>query len=113
MSIQGISGYTNPALIPGFDRSKGAEEAANGQRPVRESNALAQANAQVAKAPARNSVPLDPPAGTDPALWSVLTSEERSFFSRARSMGPLTYGPGSSGADLPGVSLGGRIDVRI
>jgi hypothetical protein len=112
MSIQGISGYANPALIPGFNRSNGAEAAA-GQREIRESNALAQAQARGATATVRDSVPLDPPTGTDPALWSVLTSEERSFFARARSMGPLTYGPGSSGADLPGVSLGGRIDVRI
>ena len=31
-------------------------------------------------------------AGTDPALWSVLSGEERAFFAKAGAMGPLTYG---------------------
>src|SRR5215211_943557 len=38
------------------------------------------------------AVPSEPPAGTDPALWSVLTGEERAYFAKSASMGPLTYG---------------------
>ena len=33
-----------------------------------------------------------PPAGVDPELWSVLTAEEREFFSVAQELGPVTYG---------------------
>lgn len=53
----------------------------------------------------------DVPAGRDPALWAVLTSEERAFFVRQAALGPLSYGPRASAtaADAP---LGQRIDVR-
>jgi hypothetical protein len=36
-------------------------------------------------------VPAEAPPGTDPTLWSVLTSEERSFFAKSAASGPLTY----------------------
>jgi hypothetical protein len=36
------------------------------------------------------AVPAEPPEGTDPALWSVLSAEERQFFAKAGAMGPLT-----------------------
>lgn len=51
------------------------------------------------------------PAGSDPALWAVLTSDERSFFTRQAALGPLSYGPSRTtpAADAP---LGQRIDVR-
>jgi hypothetical protein len=53
----------------------------------------------------------DVPAGSDPALWAVLTREERAFFVRQAALGPLSYGPRSSApaADAP---LGQRIDLR-
>lgn len=54
----------------------------------------------------------DPPAGTDPMLWSVLTGEERAFFARARALGSVTYGPGSLAAS-GGIPRGGRVDVRV
>jgi hypothetical protein len=110
MSIQPINpGLANPAFIPGLGRPRGAEEAApqTVQRPD------AQAAAARAVAGPTRAVPTEAPGGTDPALWSVLTSEERSFFARARSMGPLTYGPGSAADAAPGVRLGGRIDVKV
>jgi hypothetical protein len=83
-----------------------------------------------APAAARPSAPLaaagptlssEPPAGTDPALWSVLTGEERAFFAKAAASGPLTYSRLSSGvqalagtpiAGAGGVARGGRLDVR-
>ncbi len=40
----------------------------------------------------QSAVPVEAPAGTDPTLWSVLTSEERSFFAKSAALGPLTYG---------------------
>jgi hypothetical protein len=60
------------------------------------------------------------PAGTDPALWSVLTSDERAFFSRVVTSGPLTYSKmsaattthaASQSASMPAIR-GGRIDFR-
>lgn len=55
------------------------------------------------------------PAGTDPALWSILTAEERAFFARQAASGPLTYFK----VTMPDTTLAGtaasrgrRIDVR-
>jgi hypothetical protein len=56
------------------------------------------------------------PPGTDPALWKVLTAEERAFFARAQVMGRLTYGPGSPGslqAAPEALVRGVRLDVRV
>jgi hypothetical protein len=61
------------------------------------------------------AVPVEPPPGTDPALWSVLSGDERAFFAKAGAMGPLTYGRALSelkSAQLP-VARGGRLDVKI
>ena len=60
------------------------------------------------------NVPAEPPEGTDPALWSVLSGEERAFFAKAGAMGPLTYGKAlreMSGTQLP-ATRGGRLDVK-
>ncbi len=62
-----------------------------------------------------NAVPAEPPPGTDPALWSVLSSDERAFFAKAGAMGPLTYGrafEGMRAQQLP-ASRGGRLDVKV
>lgn len=70
-------------------------------------------------AAAQPSLPAEPPAGTDPALWSVLTGEERAFFAKAAAMGPLTYSRISAGVSAlqgnpapSGAMIGGRLDVR-
>lgn len=53
------------------------------------------------------------PPGSDPALWSILTSEERAFFARQAALGPIHYGPGQRApAPVSDAPLGGRIDVR-
>lgn len=72
----------------------------------------ARARSATAAARSGSTVPSEAPAGTDPMLWSVLTSEERSFFARAHAMGQVTYGPGS-GSARAGMPLGGRVDVRV
>ena len=62
-----------------------------------------------------STVPAEPPPGTDPALWSVLSGEERAFFAKAGSMGPLTYGRAFSdmkAAQIP-ANRGGRLDIKI
>jgi hypothetical protein len=61
---------------------------------------------------AQGAVPAEAPAGTDPALWSVLTSEERMFFAKFQTMGPLTYGPRTP-APQQAIPRGGRLDVRV
>ncbi len=62
-------------------------------------------------APVAPSAAESVPAGSDPVLWSVLTSEERAFFTRQAALGPIHYGPrkAAPASDAP---LGGRIDVR-
>jgi hypothetical protein len=60
------------------------------------------------------SVPAEAPEGTDPALWSVLSGEERAFFAKAGAMGPLTYGRAireMTGVQPP-AARGGRLDVK-
>jgi hypothetical protein len=66
---------------------------------------------EVGRLPSAPLAPDSVPAGSDPALWAVLTSDERSFFARQAALGPLRYGPRSTApaADAP---LGQRIDVR-
>ncbi|MGH7620532.1 MAG: hypothetical protein ACREPM_25230 [Gemmatimonadaceae bacterium] len=68
-----------------------------------------------AAAAPQQAVPVEPPPGTDPALWSVLSGEERAFFAKAGAMGPLTYGRAlqdMKSSQLP-ASRGGRLDVKV
>lgn len=54
------------------------------------------------------------PAGVDQDLWSVLSKDERSYFMKAGTMGPLTYGRMSSSqnpAPAP-ILRGGRLDIK-
>jgi hypothetical protein len=117
MSIYGISNSTvsratTPLPLPVRDGGR-----ARTQQPATtgfQSPAAAAQKTLVAKA-AQQSVPAEPPAGTDPALWSVLSAEERGFFAKAGAMGPLTYGRAMremKSAEMP-VSRGGRLDVKI
>jgi hypothetical protein len=91
-------------------------------RPVEQQPRPAAAPALVAPsaAPSADSAAqanaVQAPPGTDPALWSVLTGAERSFFAKHVNAGPLTYSkmmlvkhPPASAA--PSI-VGGRVDVR-
>lgn len=112
MSIQGINPAGGHASIaPGLARTRIGEEAT--QEPVRPAD-VPQTAPQRPQQPTRDLVPREAPSGTDPALWKVLSTDERAFFARAREMGPLTYGPGqSTEPEIPTVLQGGRIDVRV
>ena len=112
MSIYGI-GSSNinrtPAQLPVRDGTRTTGQPANA--PIATPVAKPAAT-NVAKA--TPSVPAEPPEGTDPALWSVLSSEERAFFAKAGATGPLTYGKAlreMNGAQLP-ANRGGRLDVK-
>ena len=65
-------------------------------------------------APRQGVVAPEAPAGTDPELWKVLTTEERTFFARMGNGGPLTYGRQTMVATAPQAPMvrGGRLDVR-
>jgi hypothetical protein len=50
--------------------------------------------------------------GQAESLWDLLTPEERDFFTKAATMGPLTYRPGGK-TNVGGVApTGQRIDVK-
>lgn len=113
MNIQGISGYGVPTVLPGTTRTPGPQGPDTGSsQGVGTTRVAPDPRTTHAVGRASDTVPMDAPPGTDPMLWSVLTTEERSYFARARAMGQVTYGPGSRSASA-GVPRGGRIDVRV
>ena len=90
------------------------ESGANGQTIAPPASAGVRQSREIAPAVDINqTLPVEAPPGTDPELWSVLSSEERTFFAKVGSMGPLTYGHllNSSRTDEP-VMRGGRLDVK-
>lgn len=123
MSINGIGNplHTNigPLSRPDEASRAAAERAAanratNLQAPAAPAYGQLKPQAPIAgQAAAQSTVPGEAPAGTDPSLWSVLTSEERNFFAKTASLGPLTYGriKAATHAAPPSVR-GGRLDVR-
>ena len=53
------------------------------------------------------------PGGVDPALWSMLTTEERSHFAKLGKAGGLTYGPAPKQQPAQALARGLRLDVRV
>lgn len=119
MSVNGIT--SNPLLTnigPLARRDETSRTAVDGNRAPNTAIAPTAAPALKPQAPiagqsTQSAVPAKAPAGTDPTLWSVLTSEERNFFAKTASLGPLTYGriKAATPAAPPSVR-GGRLDVR-
>jgi hypothetical protein len=115
MSIYGVGGSGSSNIQRPTTQSPIRD---NGRTPAQKpgSQAVPQTAPQTAPAAkSTQSVPTEPPPGTDPALWSVLSGEERAFFAKAGAMGPLTYGrvlQEMKTAQLP-ASRGGRLDVKI
>jgi hypothetical protein len=119
MSINGInSGYvprpltpsgTSPLRDQGATRPQGAPGVARPATP-----AQAPARAPGAAPGAASALPVEPPPGTDPELWSVLSAEERGFFAKAGALGPLTYGRIMNQSAQPAMPAvrGGRLDIR-
>ncbi len=120
MSLNGIS--QNPLLstLAPTVRPGATPGATSGVRPSPErvttpdravTERAPSARPSIASTP--STVPAEAPAGTDPALWSVLTTEERAFFAKTASLGPLTYGKIKSATmPAPPAARGGRLDVR-
>jgi hypothetical protein len=113
MSIYGIGGSNiqRPTTqIPVRDNGR-----TQAQQPATQRVPAQQVPQQAPAQKPTQAVPVEPPPGTDPALWSVLSGEERAFFAKAGAMGPLTYGRALhelKSAQLP-AARGGRLDVKI
>ena len=123
MSVSNVNNNPLAAALRGAGRplSNGVQPGAGNAGLVRPSAVPAPAalRPQQPLAAAQPSLPAEPPAGTDPALWSVLTGEERAFFAKSAAMGPLTYSRISAGVNAlqgnpapTGAAIGGRLDVR-
>ncbi|HEU4629903.1 MAG TPA: hypothetical protein VFS08_09150 [Gemmatimonadaceae bacterium] len=108
-----LSAYLGTVQRPGTDAARGRTEQGAPVQPTATPTAAPRAGAVNIAAPAQPSLPVTAPAGTDPELWSVLTGEERSFFARLGSMGPLTYGRVMQAPNAPPTIRGGRLDVKV
>jgi hypothetical protein len=119
MSVNGINNSPLPT-VGSLLRPDAART--NATQPGLDRAAAARANATAALKPqapiagqaTQSAVPAEPPAGTDPELWSVLTTEERSFFAKSSALGPLTYGRYKAELQppTPPAARGIRLDVR-
>lgn len=98
----------------GSEGARGTRVDQDTARPVASPAAQAPVRATVGSIaqPTQSSLPASAPPGTDPELWSVLTGEERAFFARVGTMGPLTYGRMTSPAAASPSMRGGRLDVK-
>jgi hypothetical protein len=114
MSVTGINNSLRDALAARIDQTIG--------RPIDQqprpgaASATGTATPVAPKASPKSALTPQAPEGTDPALWSILTTEERAFFANNVTSGPLTYSKimmpnRSASAALPAVR-GGRVDVR-
>ena len=87
------SSLGRPAIAPDTARTRGGMPAPAMPQPARVPTAPTAARPATASAAGAGAGDVEEaPANTDPALWKVLTAEERAFFARQESMGPLTYG---------------------
>ena len=66
----------------------------------------------LAPATTPEALPVEPPPGTDPQLWMVLSADERAHFARLGAMGPLTYGRALEGQTPTSNLRGMRLDIR-
>lgn len=119
MNVNGIPSSLQSLLAPRDTQvqrpdahSAGAAAAQRAATPAPSTATAAQAKPAAATT---TTLGAEAPAGTDPALWSVLTSDERAFFSRVVTSGPLTYSKMAAAsaqrAAMPAIR-GGRIDFR-
>lgn len=116
MSLNGISnGYaprplqsSQTAVVRDHVRPQDARQVTPAQQPATAARGVGTAPGAAA------SLPAEAPAGTDPALWSILSSAERTFFAKSQAMGPLTYGRKMTERAEPALPAvrGGRLDIR-
>jgi hypothetical protein len=114
MNVNGLSSSLQ-SLLAARDQLQRPDAAGTAAAQAQRAATPAATSAQ-AKAATTANLTAQPPEGTDPALWSVLTSDERAFFSRVVTSGPLTYSKMAAAsanrpAAMPAIR-GGRIDFR-
>jgi hypothetical protein len=120
MSLNGISsGYAQRPLPSQHTSTQTVRDQGIRQRDAQQVAPAQQSASPVLRAPAGApnalaALPAEAPAGTDPALWSILSSEERGFFAKSQAMGPLTYGRRMAERMEPAMPAvrGGRLDIR-
>ena len=116
MSITGVNDSLRDLLSSRIDQTIGRPLDQNSQ-PGAAKRTEANTAAVVKQKPAQKSA-LTPqaPDGTDPALWSILTGEERAYFANHNASGPLTYSkimmPNRSASSAIPAVRGGRVDVK-
>ncbi|MDQ2889531.1 MAG: hypothetical protein M3R65_03110 [Gemmatimonadota bacterium] len=110
----GFNPYTTGVARPGTSAARPMAPQTRTDVAVADPKSLA--NAIKSDAAARTAQLNSPnaPAGVDQDLWSVLSKEERSFFMKAGTMGPLTYGRSSSSQSAAPAPIlrGGRLDIK-
>jgi len=112
-SLQTLLSAREPAPLPRADTTGTTGTTAT--QAQRAATAAVSAKAATAARPANAQLSAQAPEGTDPALWSVLTTDERAFFSRVVTSGPLTYSKMAAATNRPAAMpaiRGGRIDLR-
>jgi hypothetical protein len=119
MSVTGVNNSLRDLLATRIDQTIGRpldQQPETGGSTPAGSSALATRAAGTSKPATKSALTPQPPEGTDPALWSILTGEERAYFANNSASGPLTYSKvmmpnKSTSSALPAVR-GGRVDVR-
>ena len=121
MSINGVNNNPLLANLGTLGRAGDAARTNTSNVPARTTDAqpttvrpaLKPQTSIAGSAATQSAVPAEAPAGTDPTLWSVLTNDERNFFAKTATLGPLTYGRiKAATAATPPAVRGGRLDVR-
>ncbi len=107
-----LNAYLGNVTRPGTDAARSRTEQA-GVRSVGTPAQPTRPGAASIAAPAQPSLAAAAPQGTDPELWSVLTGEERTFFAKVGSLGPLTYGRVMQAQNAPPSIRGGRLDIKV
>jgi hypothetical protein len=119
MSVTGVNNSLRDLLATRIDQTIGRpldQQGQTGSAPATAGARTSAATQATAKPAAKSALTPQPPEGTDPALWSILTGEERAYFANNSTSGPLTYSKvmmpnRSASSALPAVR-GGRVDVR-
>ena len=119
MSVTGVNNTLRDLLATRIDQTIGRpldQQFPSGNAPSIASTTPPAAQSG-AKTGAKSALTPQAPEGTDPALWSILTGEERAYFANNSASGPLTYSKvmmpnRSASSALPAVR-GGRVDVRV
>jgi len=116
MSVTGVNSSLPDLLSARLDQTIGRPLDKQSQSGAATPSGANTPSAVAPRPAATSALTPQPPEGTDPALWSILTGEERAFFANHMSSGPLTYSkimmPNRSGPSAIPSVRGGRVDVR-